>query len=87
MYSHYIDGDFLGVKLGEVDRGNDDGPEGYGAADMPFAARRFRPLVSDPLAVFRAIAADPSWEVDAPEGPVRDEPLPEEKREREKEDV
>lgn len=45
-YRHYIDGDFYGIKLLEVDRGNDDGPEGYGAADMPFRASRFRPLVS-----------------------------------------
>ena len=34
------------IKLMEIDRGNDDGPEGYGAADMPFRASRFRPLVS-----------------------------------------
>lgn len=44
-YRHYIDGDFYGIKLLEIDRGNDDGPEGYGAADMPFRASRFRPLV------------------------------------------
>lgn len=87
MYQHYVDGEFLGVKLAEVDRGNDDGPEGYGAADMPFAARRFRPLVSDPLSIFRAIAADPRGPVDAPEGPLHpDGPLPLEK-EREKEEV
>lgn len=72
MYSHYVDGDFLGVRLMEVDRGNDDGPEGYGAADMPFAARRFRPLVSDPLIVFRQIATDPDFKIDAPEGPRRE---------------
>jgi len=45
-YRHYVDGDFYGIKLLEVDRGNDDGPEGYGAADMPFRASRFRPLVT-----------------------------------------
>lgn len=45
-YRHYIDGDFYGIKLMEIDRGNDDGPEGYGAADMPFRASRFKPLVS-----------------------------------------
>ena len=33
-YTHYIDGTFIGVKLAEINRGNDDGPEGYGAADM-----------------------------------------------------
>jgi hypothetical protein len=46
-YRHYVDGDFYGLKLVELYRGNDDGPEGYGAADMPFRATRFRPLVSD----------------------------------------
>lgn len=45
-FTHYIDGSFYGVKLAEVERGNDDGPEGYGYADMPFRASRFRPLVS-----------------------------------------
>ncbi|SKA30877.1 CAP-Gly domain protein [Consotaella salsifontis] len=57
MYRHYIDGEFLGVKLAGIDRGVD--PGGYGADDMPFAARRFRPLVRDPLASLRNIAADP----------------------------
>lgn len=46
-YRHYVDGDFYGIKLMELYRGNDDGPEGYGATDMPFRATRFRPLVSD----------------------------------------
>lgn len=46
-YRHYVDGDFYGIKLMELYRGKDDGPEGYGAVDMPFRASRFRPLVSD----------------------------------------
>ena len=46
-YRHYVDGDFYGIKLVELYRGKDDGPEGYGADDMPFRASRFRPLVSD----------------------------------------
>lgn len=84
MYQHYVDGEFLGVKLAEVDRGNDDGPGGYGAADMPFRATRFRPLVSDPLSIFKAIATDPNFKVDGPEGPLHpDGPLPEPKREKE----
>lgn len=45
-FSHYIDGDFYGIKLEEIDRGKDDGPEGYGYDDMPFRATRFRPVVS-----------------------------------------
>ena len=44
-YVHYVDGAYDGLKLEEIHRGNDDGPEGYGAADMPFRASRFRPLV------------------------------------------
>jgi len=88
MYTHYVDGEFLGVKLIEVDRGNDDGPEGYGAADMPFRASRFRPLVKDPLAIFRRIAADPDFKINAPEGPRRTTPVREgAPRRRVKEDV
>lgn len=45
-FTHYIDGSFHGIKLVEIDRGNDDGPEGYGYADMPFRADRFRPVVA-----------------------------------------
>lgn len=45
-FTHYIDGSFYGIKLVEIDRGNDDGPEGYGYADMPFRADRFRPVVA-----------------------------------------
>jgi len=43
-YSHYIDGDFYGVKLAEISRGADPGD--YGADDMPFRASRFRPVVA-----------------------------------------
>jgi len=85
MYKHYVDGEFLGVKLEEIDRGKDSGPEGYGADDMPFRATRFRPLVSDPLAELRNLAVDPhGYKPDAPEGPVHpDGPLPEVVREKE----
>lgn len=83
-FTTYVDGTFIGVRLEGVERGTDPT---YGYDDPPFAARRFRPLVSDPLAVFRRIATDPDFEADGPEGPVRDEPLPEERREREREDV
>ena len=43
-YTHYIDGTFIGIKLVGIDRGIDPGD--YGGDDMPFAARRFRPLVA-----------------------------------------
>ena len=56
-YRHYVDGDFYGIKLMELHRGNDDGPEGYGAADMPFRATRFRPLVSDRIKSMLGIKA------------------------------
>lgn len=67
-YTMYADGTYIGVRLEGVDRGVDPT---YGYEDPPFAARRFRPLVKDPLAVLRRIATDPDYKIDAPEGPVR----------------
>ncbi|WP_210211084.1 CAP-Gly domain protein [Borborobacter arsenicus] len=85
MASHYVFGDYLGVKLEGVDS---KFGEAWGVPDAPYAARRFRPLVKDPIALFRRIATDPDYKIDAPEGPVRDEPLPPEKApKREKEVV
>src|SRR5689334_8791368 len=66
--SHYVFGDYLGVKLVGVDS---QFGEAWGVPDAPYAARRFLPLVRDPIAVFRRIAVDPSYRVDGPEGPVR----------------
>jgi hypothetical protein len=43
-YSHFLDGEYYGVRLDEVDRGND--PAGYDPGDMPFRASRFKPVVS-----------------------------------------
>lgn len=78
MVNNYVFGEYLGVLLKGVD-------SRFGAENAqphtPYAARRFRPLVSDPLSIFRAIAADPDFKVDAPEGPLHpDGPLPEKKR-------
>jgi hypothetical protein len=56
-YKHYVDGEFIGIKVEEIYRGNDDGPEGYGAADMPYRATRFRPLVKDKLGALRNLLA------------------------------
>lgn len=53
-YTTYVDGQYLGVRLDGVDRGVDPT---YGYENPPFAARRFRPLVTDPLAVFRGMLA------------------------------
>lgn len=65
----YPIGDYLGVKLEGIDSGFG---EPWGVPDAPYAARRFRPVVKDPLAVFRQIAADPhGFKVDGPEGPTR----------------
>jgi len=55
MYQHYVDGEFVGIKVEEIHRGNDDGPEGYGAADMPYRASRFRPLVKDKIGALRKL--------------------------------
>lgn len=42
-HSHPIDGDYMGVRLVEVQRGAD--PGAY-CDDLPFRADRFRPVVS-----------------------------------------
>lgn len=76
----YTVGDYLGVKLEGIDS---KFGEANGVPDAPFNANRFRPLVRDPIALFKRIATDPSWKVAGPEGPCRDTPLPERKRERE----
>lgn len=73
MFDNYVDGPMLGVKLVGINRGVD--PE-YGFDDPPYRASRFRPLVKDKLAVFRRIAADPDYKIDAPEGPRRKRKLP-----------
>jgi hypothetical protein len=86
MASHYVFGDYLGVKLEGVDS---KFGEAWGVKDAPFAARRFRPLVNDPIAIFRQIAADPhGYKVTGPEGPLHpDGPLPDDVREKEEEKV
>lgn len=80
MFNSYVDGEFLGVKLEGVERGIDPT---YGYDDPPYHARRFRPLVKDPIAIFKRIATDPEFKVDAPEGPVRDAPVRTPEKERE----
>lgn len=87
--NHYVFGEYLGVKLKGVDSrfGAENGMPHY-----PYNAKRFRPLVSDPLAVFRNMVVDPNgYKPDTPEGPVHpDGPLPDDGegvKEREKEGV
>lgn len=85
VFNNYVDGDYLGVRLEGVDRGIDPT---YGYDDPPFAARRFRPLVSNPLEFLRQLAKDPDLPVQGDEGPLHpDGPLPEPKRVKETEDV
>lgn len=87
-HRHYLDGDYVGIRVEGIDRGT---CQIWGDVDTPFRASRFRPLVSDPLAELRNLAVDPDgYKPDAPEGPVRDEPLPDDGegvKEREKEDA
>ena len=65
----YVVGDYLGVKLEGIDS---KFGEAWGVPDAPYAARRFRPLVKDPIALFRRIASDPNGPLPgAPEGPKR----------------
>lgn len=54
MASHYVFGEYLGVRLIGVD--SRFGEE-WGMPDAPYAACRFRPLVEDRLAVFRGLLA------------------------------
>jgi len=68
MVNNYVFGEYLGVTLKGVE-------SRFGAENAqphtPYNAKRFRPVVSDPLAVFKRIAVDPDFKVGAPEGPVR----------------
>lgn len=79
MYNHYLDGEYLGVRVEGIDRGV---CPHWGYDDVPFNADRFRPLVKDPIALFKRIATDPNYKVTGPEGPTHpDGPLPEKKKE------
>lgn len=85
VYVHYLDGEYIGVRVEGIDRGT---CKIWGDVDQPFKASRFRPLVRDPLAIFRQIAAEPDFKIDGPEGPVRG--LPDDggvENEREREEV
>lgn len=68
IHKHYLDGEYVGVRLVGIDRGT---CMIWGDVDTPFKASRFRPLVSDPTAIFKRIATDPDFKIDAPEGPLR----------------
>lgn len=69
VFVHYLDGEYLGIKVEGIDRGED--PE-FGYHDMPYRAARFRPVVHDPLASLRNMVANPDgYRPVAPEGPVR----------------
>lgn len=71
MTTHYVFGEYLGVRLVDIDS---KFGEAYGEKDCPYMASRFRPLVTDPIAVFRAIAANPNDEIketNEPRLPVR----------------
>jgi len=81
IYNHYLDGEYVGVRLEGIDRGI---CPIWGYDDPPFRAERFRPLVKDPIALFRRLATDPDYKIDAPEGPLHpDGPLKEPEREKE----
>lgn len=85
FYNHYLDGEYLGVRVEGLHRGI---CPHWGYDDVPFNANRFRPVVKDPTAIFKRIATDLDFTIDAPEGPVRDVPDDGERvKEREKEVV
>jgi hypothetical protein len=75
MASHYVFGDYLGVKLEGVDS---KFGESWGVPDAPYAARRFRPLVNDRLGSLRALLVPgqplaPSIEEPKRKAPVKEE--------------
>jgi hypothetical protein len=85
IYNHYLDGEYLGVRVEGIDRGI---CPHWGHEDQPFNANRFRPVVKDPLAWAKRIATDPEFKPSGDEGPLHpDGPLPEPKRVKETEDV
>ncbi|PWL18800.1 hypothetical protein DKP76_06970 [Falsochrobactrum shanghaiense] len=53
-FDHYIHGNYIGVRLVGIDRG--ECPQ-FGYKNPPFAARRFRPLVRDKLSSLRGLLA------------------------------
>ncbi|MBD8555363.1 CAP-Gly domain protein [Rhizobium sp. CFBP 8762] len=72
-FTHYLDGEFIGIKVAEIHRGAD---KEYGYDDMPYRATRFRPLVEDRLASLRNLTApqpdgSQPYQPDAPEEPKR----------------
>lgn len=71
MHSNYVFAEYLGLRLVGVDS---KFGEPWGDKDCPFAARRFRPVVNDPIALLRRLAIDPDFRIDAPEGPTRGAP-------------
>lgn len=78
MFSHYVHGEYLGVRLAGIDRGV---CEHFGYENPPFAASRFRPLVKDKLASLRGLLND---------GPITEdfeEPRRENVREKVREEV
>ncbi|MDX0007856.1 hypothetical protein GOB40_14055 [Sinorhizobium meliloti] len=75
--THYIDGEFIGIKVEEIMRGED---REFGYHDMPFHSRRFRPLVNDRLASLRALQNPNQPIAPAPEEPRRRAPVKEEEK-------
>lgn len=74
VYTQYVDGTYLGIKVEGINRGT---CEIWGDVDPPFKAKRFRPVVHDPLASLKQIAADPDgYRPATEEGPRRNKKLP-----------
>lgn len=77
MASHYVFGDYLGVKLEGIDS---KFGEAWGVPDAPYAARRFRPLVADRLGSLRALLVPGQPLAPSIEEPRRREKVKEEER-------
>lgn len=76
VFTHYIYGEYLGVKLEGIERMV---CPHFGYPDMPYNARRFRPLVRDRLSSLRALLIPGQ-----PPAPSIDEPRREKVKEEEK---
>lgn len=70
VVNRYPDGEFLGVRLEGLDRGE---CQAFGDNDPPFRATRFRPLVRDQLGSLRSLLAgnDPAPSIEEPKRPVK----------------
>lgn len=77
MASHYVFGEYLGVRLEGVDS---KFGEAWGMPDAPYSAKRFRPLVQDRIGSLRALLVPGQPLAPSIDDPRRKAPVKEEER-------